>query len=205
MQLFRPTGLRELQLVFQLGLRAWPPRLPEQPIFYPVLNVGYAEQIARDWNTKSDARVGYVTEFAIDDAYASRFERKVVGAGHHEELWVPAEDLDEFNAHIVSPIRVLSAFFGDGFTGLIPSAGGLRGRTATQQLEILAGQLACSFQDFHGEVTQSPEAIFLHLPFWAAMDMEPLRLPVSRSTVLAAVEQVWSGAFPTLPLPTRAG
>lgn len=201
MQLFRPTGLRELQLVFQLGLRAWPPRLPEQPIFYPVLNVGYAEQIAREWNTKSEARAGYVTEFGIDDAYASRFERKVVGAGHHEELWVPAEGLDEFNAHIVSPIRVLSAFFGDEFTGLIPSAGGMRGQSAAEQLETLGGQLAFNFQDFHGEVTQNREAVFLHLPFWAEMEVARLRLPMPRSSLLAAVEEVWREAFPALPLP----
>src|SRR4051794_34642116 len=101
MKLFRPTGLKEMQLVLQRDLCGWPPRLPEQPIFYPVLNIGYAEQIARDWNTKADSRVGYVTAFEIDDAYAARFRREVVGSSRHEEFWVPAELLDEFNAHLV--------------------------------------------------------------------------------------------------------
>jgi hypothetical protein len=204
MQLFRPTGLRELQLVLQSELRAWPPRLPEQPIFYPVLNVGYAEQIARDWNTKSDSRVGYVTEFWIDDAYAASFPRQVVGAGHHDELWVPAESLEEFNTHILSPIRVVNAFFGEGFTGLVPDQGGMRGQTANEQLKTLAGQFAYSKQDFHGEVTQNREAVFLHLPFWAACDADTLELAAPKTAVLKAVESVWSEAFPLLPLPLRA-
>jgi hypothetical protein len=36
--LWRPVGPEELALVEASGRRAWPPRLPEQPIFYPVLN-----------------------------------------------------------------------------------------------------------------------------------------------------------------------
>lgn len=50
--LWRPTGPKELDLVRELNWRAWPPRLPEQPIFYPVLNDDYAVRIARDWNVK---------------------------------------------------------------------------------------------------------------------------------------------------------
>jgi len=33
-----------------------------------------------------------------------------VGARSHRELWVPAEDLDEFNRHIVGPIEVIHTF-----------------------------------------------------------------------------------------------
>jgi Immunity protein 8 len=36
--LWRPTGPEELALVEASGWTAWPRRLPEQPIFYPVLN-----------------------------------------------------------------------------------------------------------------------------------------------------------------------
>jgi hypothetical protein len=32
MILYRPIGLRELSLLAQSGFRAWPPRLPHQPI-----------------------------------------------------------------------------------------------------------------------------------------------------------------------------
>ncbi len=61
MRLFRPVGLNELRLIFETEMTAFPPRLPEQPIFYPVLNAPYAIKIARDWNTKSEMRAGYVT------------------------------------------------------------------------------------------------------------------------------------------------
>jgi hypothetical protein len=53
--LYRPVGLAELKLVKASGYREFPPRLPEQPIFYPVLTEAYATQIARDWNTKTGA------------------------------------------------------------------------------------------------------------------------------------------------------
>ena len=50
--LYRPVGPTELMLIRESGWTAFPPRLPEQPILYPVLNQEYAAQIARDWNVK---------------------------------------------------------------------------------------------------------------------------------------------------------
>jgi hypothetical protein len=110
--LYRPVGLKELELIFQSGMKAFPPRLPEQPIFYPVLNQGYAAQIAREWNAKG-SNAGFVLEFEVDAGYASRFERQVVGGREHEEFWVPAEELAEFNSHILGEIRILEAFKGE--------------------------------------------------------------------------------------------
>src|ERR1041385_2739994 len=98
--LFRPVGPKELALIEASGWRAFPPRLPEQPIFYPVTNEDYAIQIAREWNAKSDGS-GFVTRFEVDAEYASRFPKKSVGSIVHEELWVPAEELGEFNPKIV--------------------------------------------------------------------------------------------------------
>lgn len=42
------------------GWRVCPPRLPDQPIFYPVLNEAYAVKIARDRNVPAPG-AGYVT------------------------------------------------------------------------------------------------------------------------------------------------
>lgn len=53
MKLFRPIGAKELELIKRSGMTKFPPRLPEQPIFYPVFNADYARQIARDWNIKN--------------------------------------------------------------------------------------------------------------------------------------------------------
>lgn len=133
MILFRPIGLEELLLIDATGMRAFPPRLPEQPIFYPVLNEDYARQIARDWNTKQHSRVGFVTRFEVDDAYAAKFGRHVVGSRVHEELWVPAEELAEFNRQIVGRIEVVAAYFGEGWRELVQdvaSTGSLLARLA---------------------------------------------------------------------------
>jgi hypothetical protein len=201
MKLFRPTGLCELQLVLERELTAWPPRLLDQPIFYPVLNVGYAEQIARDWNAKSDERAGYVTEFVLDDAYGASFERRVVGANRHEELWVSAEALDELNTHIAAPIR---SFFGAGFSGLIPNAGALRGQAARDQLATLAELSIAGEPALVAEVALTREAIFLHLPYWQSLDLPERVLAAPVASVLGAVQAAWFGAFPKLPLPVRA-
>ncbi|QFP78457.1 hypothetical protein DAAJ005_15920 [Deinococcus sp. AJ005] len=119
--LWRPTGLHELRLLAQSGWRAWPPRLPDQPIFYPVLNRPYAEEIARDWNARrNNPPVGFVTEFDVQADVATRYKIQVVGAqDQHQELWVPAEELDSFNAAIVGPIRVVAHFAGEGYMGAI--------------------------------------------------------------------------------------
>jgi hypothetical protein len=107
--LFRPVGPKELDLIAVSGWTRFPPRLPDQPIFYPVTNEEYAIQIARDWNVKASGS-GFVTRFAVDAAYVTRFPRKIVGSSMHEEIWVPAEELDEFNSRIVGPIEVTYRF-----------------------------------------------------------------------------------------------
>jgi len=114
--LYRPVGLKELELIHRADMRAFPPRLLEQPIFYPVLNREYATQIARDWNTKGreSGHAGFVLRFDVDEAYLREFDVQVVGGKLHEELWIPAERLKEFNEHIVDEIEVLEVFVGDG-------------------------------------------------------------------------------------------
>lgn len=112
MILYRPVGEKELVLIAESGYGEFPPRLPEQPIFYPVLNRKYAEEIAEKWNTrdKNSGYKGYVTEFEVDDDYISRYEVQTVGASYHQELWIPAEELVEFNSHIIGKIRVIAEF-----------------------------------------------------------------------------------------------
>ena len=107
--LFRPVGQKELELIQQSEFTAFPDRLPEQPIFYPVLNEDYATQIARDWNAKHNLdRVGYVTRFRVRSEYLKHREIKTVGGSVHQEYWIPAEELPEFNRNIVGRIEVLS-------------------------------------------------------------------------------------------------
>lgn len=107
--LWRPTGPRELALVEAAGWRAWPPRLPDQPIFYPVLNEDYATRIARDWNVKASGS-GFVTRFQVRKDFLDRYEVQQAGGSTILEYWIPAEDLDDLNASIVGPIEVVATF-----------------------------------------------------------------------------------------------
>ncbi len=104
-EMFRPCNQAELDLVAQSGFKAWPPRLEGQPIFYPVTNEQYAKEI-NAWN-KMDYAKGYVTKFAVKKAFVDRYDIQTVGAAHHTEWWVPAEDLEELNRNIVGLIEVV--------------------------------------------------------------------------------------------------
>ena len=117
--LYRPVGVAELRLIAQANWRAFPPRLPGQPIFYPELEHAYAVQIAGDWNVTDEAS-GFVTEFEVTDECASKYSVEVVGGSQHRELWVPAEELEAFNAAIVGQIRVRESFYGDRYAGERP-------------------------------------------------------------------------------------
>lgn len=107
--LYRPVGPKELALIEESGWKAYPPRLFHQPIFYPVMNEEYATMIARDWNVKQSG-AGYVTRFQVKKDYVSTFQVQTVGGSICKELWVPAEELAEFNDNIVGEIEVIAEF-----------------------------------------------------------------------------------------------
>lgn len=109
--LYRPVGKKELALIEASDFTAFPPRLPEQPIFYPVLNEEYATKIARDWNAKyNEDKAGFVTKFEVKKEFLDKYEVQVVGGMIHEEYWIPAEDLEEFNKNIVGRIEIVAEF-----------------------------------------------------------------------------------------------
>jgi hypothetical protein len=107
--LYRPVGPEELELIAASGYREFPPRLPEQPIFYPVLNEQYARQIAREWNVSSSGS-GYVTRFAVRKEFLARYPEHQVGASIHRDVWIPAEELAEMNRNIVGLIEVIAEY-----------------------------------------------------------------------------------------------
>ncbi len=115
-ELFRPVGQKELDLISASDWKRFPPRLPWQPIFYPVLTVEYAVSMARNWNTK-DAHsgfVGYVLRFRVLKSYLDRHEIHEAGGKKCREYWIPAGELNEFNDNIVGPIEVLHEFRPEG-------------------------------------------------------------------------------------------
>ena len=105
-------GQAELDLIQTGGFREFPPRLPEQPIFYPVITKEYAIEIARNWNTR-DSRsgfVGYVLSFQVRADFLNQYEKHTVGDARHVEYWIPAADLMQFNKNIVGRIQVILEF-----------------------------------------------------------------------------------------------
>ena len=107
--LWRPVGPAELKLIQDAGMKAFPPRLPEQPIFYPVTTEDYAIKIARDWNVRASGS-GYVTRFEVREAFLARYAVQDAGGRAHREYWIPAEDLGAFNSAIVGEIEVIHEF-----------------------------------------------------------------------------------------------
>lgn len=111
--LYRPVSQAEFDLIAASGYRRFPPRLPEQPIFYPVCNEEYATQIASRWNT-AEGKVGYVTRFAVRRDFLANYDVHIAGSRVHAEYWIPAEDLEGFNDAIVGTIEVISEHRADG-------------------------------------------------------------------------------------------
>jgi len=107
--LYRPVGPAELELIRQSGFREFPPRLPEQPIFYPVLTEDYAARIARDWNVPASG-AGFVTRFTVLVSFLQAYKVQEAGGRAYREYWIPAEELPAFNAAIVGPIEVIASF-----------------------------------------------------------------------------------------------
>lgn len=107
--LWRPVGPKELALIRGSGMRAFPPRLPEQPIFYPVTTEAYAIRIARDWNVPASG-AGFVTRFEVRRDFLARYEVQTAGGRAHQEYWIPAEELDSFNRAIVGEIEIVAEF-----------------------------------------------------------------------------------------------
>jgi hypothetical protein len=107
--LSRPTGPAELALVEASDWREWPPRWPDQPIFYPVLSQEYATMIARDWNVPVSGS-GYHTWFQVRRAFLDSYQVHQAGGQTILEYWIPAEDLAALNANIVGTIELVAEF-----------------------------------------------------------------------------------------------
>ncbi|AFZ09124.1 lipolytic protein G-D-S-L family [Oscillatoria nigro-viridis PCC 7112] len=110
--LFRAVGKKEMELIKESDFMEFPPRLSFQPTFYPVLQKAYAIQIARDWNTKDAASgyFGYVSCFRVAAEFLKKYPVQTVGSSSHQEYWIPAEELAQFNQNIVGKIEIFAEY-----------------------------------------------------------------------------------------------
>ncbi|NSL87586.1 hypothetical protein [Chitinophaga solisilvae] len=107
--LFRPVGPDELALIAASGYKKFPPRRPDQPIFYPVMNEQYAIEITTQWNVPAYGK-GYVTRFAVNSDFLLPYPIQNVGGVIHNELWIPAEELEKMNENIVGEIEIIREY-----------------------------------------------------------------------------------------------
>ncbi|MCP3139528.1 hypothetical protein [Pyxidicoccus xibeiensis] len=197
--LYRPVGLREAELVLASGCSGFPPRLPDQPIFYPVMNADYARQIARDWNAPDagSGHVGFVTAFDVDAAYLSRFTVRTVGGRGHQELWVPAEELAEFNSRLVGPVRFTEAWYGQGYRGPDSPLGPLASQLGA--LHARAGGSDARLQEL---LQACPAVVLFNAGWWEATPARVQEVAEDvRAGLLDRVRAAWAASFPTWPLP----
>ena len=200
--LFRPIGLRELELIWDSGMREFPQRLENQPIFYPVVNLEYARQIARDWNTP-DAKSGFsgfVTKFEVSSTYLSKYELHTAGSAAHREYWIPAKELNVFNKAINGRISVEEGFFGSEYVGYQEDENGFKGLNAIDQFSALLKSV--DHEDFSSQVLAHRKAIFMNCLFWLKTDIS--NLPCSnerRETFLTALVNAWETISTGVPLP----
>jgi hypothetical protein len=202
--LYRPMGVGEMAKILEADAARFPPRLPEQPIFYPVLNREYAEQIAERWNAPNSQNgyAGFVTEFHVDANYALRFKPHVVGSSLHRELWVPAEVLEQFNQHLVGPITLVCAYYGDGYVGPTLRRGMMPQRlTAREQLPALESIFHHNGVDFMLEIRVQRVAVQLNFAYWVRTDLtvDGFELDEKIAT-LRRVRDVWNDAYPATVL-----
>jgi len=192
--LFRPVGLKEAELILKADSRAFPPRLPGQPIFYPILNQEYASQIAREWNAPKEPHfAGFVTRFEIDADYSGQFEERVVGSSRHREFWVPAEQLEEFNRHIVGRIELVEAHYGNGYQGPIPISATLKGKRVDEQLRTLT--------DGATAISEEKALIQLNFAWWVRAPAESQGLDVRRKGLtLKQIVETLKGTSPDFNL-----
>ena len=198
MILYRPVGLQELALIYDSEMKSFPARLAQQPIFYPVLDLAYARQTASSWNARNGQLAGYVTQFKLDDKYAKSLELHVVGKTQYQELWIPAEQMQEFNRHIQGRIKVVEAHFGGTFEGFVPDQFGLKGKNAVDQFSELANSYLYKRMDFYLEIKRNHKAVFLNYPFWQTHEFKN---PGLKEKILQAIREAWLASFPQNPLP----
>lgn len=193
-KLYRPIGLRELELILNSDSKGYPPRLDWQPIFYPVLNFQYAAQIAGEWNAPDEfsGYVGFVTEFEIDANYVSKFNVENVGSFEHNELWVPSEELAEFNSHIVGHIQVSKAFYGSKYLGKIENTLIFNEANADAQFEkisqLIDNQLVKT-------LNTERNAVYINFAYWLNKGYD--------KSVLDKIKELWHEKYPNLNLNTE--
>lgn len=202
-RLYRPVGLKELELIYDSGFKRFPPRLVGQPIFYPVLNEEYAVQIAHDWNVKDKVSgfSGFVTCFEVDSDFINRYKTHIVGSRKHEEYWIPAEELTEFNDNIIGSINVLSAYYGKDYVGYDSQKFMLGNKSVIEQFLHLYKIKEYSGFDFVLEIQANQKMVYFNFPYWVAYDFSSGGISIEeKQKLVASIKTIWENKIKDIVL-----
>lgn len=189
--LYRPVGLQEAELILVKGI--FPPRPPEESIFYPFLNYAYAEQVARDrytHNAKTNY-AGFIAQFKVKKPYIDQFKARVVGDEIHTELWIPAAQLDEFNEQIDGKIEIVAAFYGPNYTGQWH-----RYLSAEELFVVMYRTCQHYNQVCWGEIRQNRHAVFLNYEYWKHHDFGTFMSEEQKINFLRRIAVIWAKRVP---------
>lgn len=108
-----------------------------------------------------------MTEFEVNDEYIKRYKVQCVGDNCHQELWIPAEELKNFNDNIIGVIQIKEAFYGDKYMGINPDqVAGFKEKDLKKQIDIFRNILEYNAMDFSGTVFVEWKLINLNYLFW---------------------------------------
>lgn len=111
MELYRPLCADEYYEIEARKFEGFPPRNSEQPLFTALLSLEGASQIAKHMKiAKQSEPTVYVVSFLVDDAYIRQFPVQHVEDRNRRALWIPADEMDILNQHLIGGIRVLASY-----------------------------------------------------------------------------------------------
>ncbi|MBQ5334654.1 MAG: hypothetical protein J6Z45_01760 [Oscillospiraceae bacterium] len=111
MELFRPLPAEEFRQIEANGFASFPARSSGQQLFTALLSHEGAAEIARRMRIEKQAEhTVYVVGFLVEDAYIRQFSVQNSDQPERSALWIPAEEIDILNQHLVGKIRMLDCF-----------------------------------------------------------------------------------------------
>ncbi|MBZ0308385.1 MAG: hypothetical protein K8I82_20130 [Anaerolineae bacterium] len=189
--LYRPVGLKEAELILVKGV--FPPRPPEEALFYPYLYEAYAEQVARERYIREENKgyAGFVTEFKVRRSYIDKFKERIVGDDIHAEFWIPVIELDELNQNIEGRIEITAAFYGEKYTGQWH-----RYLSAEELFIVLYRTCQHYNQVCWGEIRQNRHAVLLNYEYWKRHDFGDAMSEEQKLSFLRKIAVIWEKKIP---------
>ena len=184
-RLFRPLDLPELKGICDSGYGRFPTRQTWQPIFYPVADLSYAEQIAYECHVNASSGYGgFVVQFDVEERYMDSFKLPRSTNATFQEFRIPAESLPELNRQLQGDIQLVSSFYTSDYRGIPIKSGELKGLNIYEQVQYVHS-LKGNQPRIRALIVQYEFTILTNLNYWKHY------CPEMAETV-QVLEQLWA-------------